>query len=260
MILVCTKCKASYLVPATVFANGPRQVRCARCAHTWQADLPAKMTAMPLGIVETGKTPLIKPAANTPPQAAAQTESAEQEKQPAITVAEAPAIKPKPIPPGSNLPAIWRGEKWKKIRRAASIVLAIAMTVTLAWFLVSSSIVNEAKQRANHLAEAAGLVSAPAGDGLVLREIRSERRFEDGGMHLVVEGEIFNEGTDSKPLSDIIVNALGPDKKVIQSWRINPPAATLPPGATVPFKSSIVTPQGTVVEVNLSFAEPRNEP
>src|ERR1700735_4111143 len=38
MIVSCPSCKARYLVPASHFVDGARQVRCARCTHTWAAD------------------------------------------------------------------------------------------------------------------------------------------------------------------------------------------------------------------------------
>jgi predicted Zn finger-like uncharacterized protein len=249
MILVCTKCKASYLVPATVFANGPRQVRCARCTNTWQADLPPKITAMPLAIMEPKKPvpPESKPASSPSPT---------QGQAPTLKSVETPAVKPTPIPQGSNLPAIWRDPKWHKLRVGAGTTLGIVIVGALAWFLVTGQMLGDVKKSFNHFFETAGITPS---ESLVLRNIRSERRFEDGGMHLIVEGEIHNESTESRPLTDIIVNALGPDKKVIQSWRISPPVETLSPGATAPFRSSIVTPEGTVVEVNLSFAEPHHD-
>ena len=40
MILECPSCHARYLVQIGLFAQGGRQVRCARCKHGWHAALP----------------------------------------------------------------------------------------------------------------------------------------------------------------------------------------------------------------------------
>jgi len=98
------------------------------------------------------------------------------------------------------------------------------------------------------------------GDGLSLQQIRSERRYLEGGMQLVVEGEIHNESKGTRQVPDLQITALGPDGNIMQSWRIDAPAATLDPGASAPFQSAVNTPQGTVTEVNLKFIEPRHDP
>jgi predicted Zn finger-like uncharacterized protein len=44
MILSCPACKSGFLVSATLFAHGPREVRCARCANIWCAEPPPELS------------------------------------------------------------------------------------------------------------------------------------------------------------------------------------------------------------------------
>jgi predicted Zn finger-like uncharacterized protein len=257
MILICSKCSASYLVPANVFANGPRQVRCARCSYTWQADLPSDMVVMP------------KEAPPPPPPAPPQTSFTFSSAGPQAPVKKNAVATEEATPgaeasleetlPASNLPAIWRNPHWRRIRIGLAIVLGLAAFGFLADMAINGNFVGKIRPAFSPILESTGLMKPVLGDGLSLKQIRSERRFEDGGMHLVLDGEIHNDSTEIRAVPDLQARALGPNRDVIQSWRIEAPAATLPPGATVPFHSSIISPQGTVVEINMNFVEPRHE-
>jgi hypothetical protein len=98
-----------------------------------------------------------------------------------------------------------------------------------------------------------GLVTPRKGEGFSLQKVRSERRFEDGGMKLAVEGEIRNDNHDSRSVPDILLVAIGSDGSKIQSWRIGAPVAKLAAGSSAPFRFSAVSPEQTVVEVSLSI-------
>jgi hypothetical protein len=105
-----------------------------------------------------------------------------------------------------------------------------------------------------------GLAKPPEQDRLYLVDIRSVRRYQDGAMHLIVEGGIRSGAKKTQVIPELVVEALGPDGRAIQSWRIAPPQATVRPGTTVPFSTAVLSPEGTVVEVNLSFVEqPRDD-
>lgn len=40
MIISCPQCDTRFVVPSTVFRNGPRKLRCASCKHKWEQDKP----------------------------------------------------------------------------------------------------------------------------------------------------------------------------------------------------------------------------
>lgn len=100
-----------------------------------------------------------------------------------------------------------------------------------------------------------GFAEDPLKDNLVLQNITSERRYIDGAMQLFVNGEVHSQAKKRQVIPTIFVEGLGPDGRLIESWRIPAPAATIDSGSTIPFSASFLSPEGTVVEVNLSFVE-----
>ena len=113
--------------------------------------------------------------------------------------------------------------------------------------------------KADKFYDAVGLHIYHIGEGLSLRQVRSEMRFE-GETQLAVEGQIHNDTDKPQTIPPILAAAIGPDGKIMQSWQIDPPAATLAPSESVPFTSAIHAPQGSVTEINLHFVEPKNGP
>ncbi len=62
MRIVCPACEAEYEVPESIVANGPRKVRCHKCAREWQVMPPP-------GMVVTPPPPPPPPAAMPGPEA-----------------------------------------------------------------------------------------------------------------------------------------------------------------------------------------------
>lgn len=240
MIIVCPQCKASFLVPASLFNKGAgRVVRCAKCSHTWR-EAPAP------------KTPSF-----TPPSQPEKSPSAPfRTLEPAAPLS--PQEPPKPTPP---LRERFKG-LWDKLRKM--IILGVLTAAGLLVFLLASLFAGQryiVKTWPSALPyyQAVGLTESADDTPLVIRNIKSERHYADGAMQLSVSGEIFNQTKTSHPVPLINVDALGPDERIIQSWRIKPTAATLGADSALPFSSSIISPEGTVVEVNLSFVEPAHD-
>ena len=103
-----------------------------------------------------------------------------------------------------------------------------------------------------------GLHIYHSGEGLSLRDVHSEIKDENGIAKLVVEGQVSNDTKVMQPIPDVLAAAIGPDNKTMTSWQIDAPAATVLPGETVPFTSSINAPEGTVAQVHLHFIESGN--
>lgn len=230
MILVCQTCKASYLVPASTFAAGPRQVRCARCGHAWMADLPPKTTAIPWE-EPTGPQPIEKKEQTTAP-------SQDQ----ATTAPTQPEDKP------SQLPVLAKPDRGPLLRKIAAGVLALLLIAALIWSLTAGPLKNVFK------------VSAAPPTLLSLLDVSSERRFENGAMQLVVDGRILNETTASQTVPAIDASAIGPDGKTLHHWKIDPPAPTVEANTSVTFHSVITTPEGSIAVVNLKFASREANP
>lgn len=149
---------------------------------------------------------------------------------------------------------------WRKLGyRAACFLTGSIILVSLVFVFGHDPLVQRWPALEQHYIDL-GLSSEPVvNETLVLDSIRSERRYMDGAMHLVVEGSIANRSSKTLVLPALQAEALGPNEQVIQRWRIEPPTATLKPGTDVSFFSAILSPEGTVNEVNLSFAEPPHD-
>jgi predicted Zn finger-like uncharacterized protein len=89
MILQCSECNARYLVPDQAIGAGGRDVRCAKCGHTWFEKAPPAAD----GAVPDFDQMIDK-------------------------------VNARPIPPGSNLPV--RREKTPLTLKAAAVALAAA--------------------------------------------------------------------------------------------------------------------------------------
>jgi predicted Zn finger-like uncharacterized protein len=227
MILTCPSCSGRYLISANVFSAGPRQVRCARCTHTWRAELPRELDAV-------GPAP---DADLTPPPDAVA-----------------------PIPPGSNLPVIRREPIPKATRIILFFVLpAVALAVLLAVLVLDRHEIAETWPRLEPFYEKAGLHIYHYGEDLSFLGVRSELRYDSGRMFLDAEGRIHNSSRDIQQIPPITATAIGVDGKAVQSWHIDPPAATVAPGEDVPFRSSIDAPQDSIAEINLSFVEKKDD-
>src|ERR1700722_2827767 len=102
MILVCPLCQTRYLIPASHFAAGPRQVRCAKCSHNWQAEAPHTIDVI------------------RAPSPEATESSSENASSP-------------PLPPGSNLPALIKTTWPKWVRYSATAAASVTIIIILLW-------------------------------------------------------------------------------------------------------------------------------
>ena len=224
MIVVCPLCQTRYLVPASLFAHGTRQVRCARCSHSWTAELPPAVEVV----------------------------------MPPLASDEWVPVAPRPLPPGSNLPAL-RGINWPIWAQSAAAVLAALMLALLLWVVFDREDIARGWPVMTALYDTIGLHIYYAGEGLSFAEVHSELAYDSGIMKLAVTGKIKNKTGKVLTIPGIMAIALGPDGDVMQSWQIDAPAATLAPAAAVPFRSAINAPKGAVTNVNLNFIEPVND-
>lgn len=111
MILQCSNCNGRYLVPDHAIGKDGRNVRCARCKHTWFAELPApKADAAPLPPLEEMLS----------------------------SINNEPEIPVKPLAPGANLP-VYRKEK-ASITLKAMTILMLALVMLLGVYIYSPTL------------------------------------------------------------------------------------------------------------------------
>jgi predicted Zn finger-like uncharacterized protein len=224
MILTCPLCHTRYLVSVHLFAAGARPVRCARCKHGWKAEPP-------------GKIDVVSPLPETSP----------------------PPERIEPLPEGSNLPALRKTLGSRIFHSAERVALAAFVVVLLLWLILDRQHIARRWVFMEPAYNAVGLYIYYPGDGLEFDQVRSELKYDSGITKLILSGNIKNTTQNNQKVPTIVAEALGADGRVIQSWQIDAPAATLAPGGEASFSSSLDAPRGTVVNVNLNFAEMKDD-
>jgi len=208
-----------------MFALGEREVRCARCKHSWKAEAPRNIDVVAKPLPEPAPIPKNLP----------------------------------PIPEGSNLPALTRKPLSPIIHYTLQIAAGIAIAFILIWLIFDRQHIAHKWSSMETFYNAIGLYIYYPGDGLEFNDVRSELKYDGGITRLILNGKIINKTKKNQKVPDIMAEALGPDGLAIQSWQINAPTATLAPDEEAVFTSSINAPKGTVVNVNLNFVETKDD-
>lgn len=223
-----------------MFTNGGRTVRCAKCQNVWTEMPPGKAHPPIVAPQQTPSASIPIPSDSpTPPKN--------------DTAAEIPAVKAEPI---NWLEA---AKRYLTLTKIAALIVSGLLLFTVVVFIAGHRFLIREWPHLQRYYIDLGLAQDPLKDNLEIQNIQSERRYMDGAMQLFVRGEIHSSAKKRQVIPAIVVEALGPDGHVIESWRIEPPQATMAPEETVSFSSSVVSPEETVVEVNLSFVEPPHD-
>jgi predicted Zn finger-like uncharacterized protein len=249
MILKCPSCHARYLVQIGLFAQGGRQVRCARCKHEWHASLP---TTIDVFSAVPAAPPPLAPELQPHPSAFAPS--------PTAPIADTRNATSSPLTDAvrANLPAVIKRLNWskykEKARRSAHYiaggVLAVGLLILMSY--ESENIVKVLPSMGSIFASL-GINVDYSSNGLTFEQVKSELRYDSGTMKLYVEGVIHNT-TQTQFIPDIKARALGADKDVIQSWWVDAPAATVSAGSDVPFHTEVVAAmKRTIEDVYLEF-------
>jgi predicted Zn finger-like uncharacterized protein len=235
MILECPLCSTRYLVQIGLFAQGGRRVRCARCKHEWHEKLPTTVDVVaPIPeFFSSSETGAALSALSSPPQSPNLPNFGNQ-----FT---------------ANLPAVIEKVRFPKKEWLFIIFALLAAFLALASF-VAWRFIATAFPGSRVIYEAVGLSDHPEWAGLIFENAKSELKYDSGTMRLLIDGTIYNASGEKKTIPDIRARALGPDKAVIQSWWVEAPAATIEPGAKIPFHTESASPmEHTIEDVRLEF-------
>lgn len=218
MILTCPECSARYVVDPKALLPDGRAVRCAKCAHSWREEAPDAQplpdTVDPVNIQEEG-TPGVPEEGAEDAKAPEKPEEIPQEK-PQEKPAENPdaspnanldlAIssrrkRPRPIPKGSNLPALQGHRhgsgKWGWIALVAFVTLIISS------FLIFQDSLSSAWPPSQKLYDAIGLghveeshetetPEIPISERLVIKNLKPGREIRGSVPYLVIKGSVVN--------------------------------------------------------------------
>jgi len=237
MILTCPSCRARYLVGADKVGPTGRQVRCGKCRHIWY-QAPAEEPPIRL-------EPL-------PRTAAAAGEGASADAEPARGPTLTAAGELRPIPRGSNLPAL------AEQRRERAPVLGWLLLVLVLAALAYGSYLERARitalwPPAARLYELLGLRTKPVGAGLEIRGVTTERSDDNGTEVLLIAGEVANvshQSLEVPPLAAVLKDAR---RRNVQHWTFEAGERKLLPGEVTKFSTSLKNPASEATDVDVEF-------
>ncbi len=292
MILTCPNCSTQYVVKDGAIPPGGRQVRCASCKHSWHQD-PAESGAEPEAVppplapeAEPQPEPLAEEADESFAEAAlieprsgpeAEERAFEENAIEEAVVEEPVAAQPEPyvgerVAPGAEpqqpvvedwreppqpepeddqfSPFIAEDEVEPRRRRPlVAILLVLAVVAALAaafWFLAPP----EWKARL-------GIGSAGASPLALVTTHMDRQRLESGNELLTVTGRVINPTSKEQDVPPLQAQLRTRTGQVVYSWTIQPPARTLPPGASASFNSAEVNVPPGGEELTITLGSPR---
>lgn len=228
MILTCPACSTRYTVDAAKFPPAGRTVRCAKCAHSWHEPGPAPEP------VASDLEPEAIPVAATPAASAPVPEPDDIFASASGTRAYAPAAQAAAEKP--------RGQGLQTAAVVAGWLGLIAVVL-----LIGYSAVRYRQDIASVWPQSAGVYSGlglpVTASGIDFRDVAYRREVEDGQTVLVVTGQIVNTAKRELPIPQTVrVGLNDADNRELYQWTFKPEAATLQPGASLPFRTRLSSP------------------
>jgi predicted Zn finger-like uncharacterized protein len=236
MILTCPACATRYEVDAAKFPPQGRQVRCAKCGHSWHQPGPGQdIAAAPEPVA-----PPPEPAAPEPePIPVVRSESP----------ARAPAPQAAPTAPKQR------------------ISLLPVLGVALGWvgligvvLLIGLSAVRYRQEVAVIWPQSAGVYSKlgmPVKTlGIDFVHVDYRRESEDGQVVLAVTGQIVNNGVRELPVPQTVrVTLSDAGNHELYHWNFTPEAQTLRPGQSIPFLTRLSSPPAAARHLDVRFSK-----
>jgi len=289
MILTCPDCGTQYVVKDGAIPPEGRQVRCAACKHSWHQDpqiaeaaadpdpdsapdsnQPQDNAALDEGAVgpepdeSLTEATLIEPRSGPEAEQRAYEEAVvEGDALPPEAIAEDQAIAPAAAPAGEDWkeppeaeaspdmfsPFAPDDELEPRRRGAISTIMIIALVIlvlaALFWFFAPLDL----KARL-------GLTAAGTSPLALVTTHMDRQRLESGNELLTVTGRVINPTAKEQDVPPIQAQLKNRGGKVVYSWTIQPPARSLPAGASASFNSAEVNVPSGGDELTITLGEP----
>lgn len=264
MILTCPECKTRYLLNEALLGPGGRVVRCAKCGNSWKAEAPPPAPSDdPASLADV---PIRRPA-NEPETAASDGTDRQANWQTAAQFAEPPIerpIRPRPIPRGSNLPAI-RGKQKSSPLIGWSLLGGFVLLVVGSGYAFRDIVANNwtPSQRLYHAlgieftskggasaqkslaaspakALAQASATAPmAWEVLLFKGLMAKPHYDGDVLVLTFEGTIENPTTTAITLSRIRAVAQDEAGAPLKDWIFSVEATAIPANGNLAFSTEL---------------------
>ena len=243
MILTCPSCDTRYSVDAAKFPPAGRNVRCAKCGHSWHQAGEASVAAL-----EPGQEPEAVPAPAAVPDAVP-----EATPEAANFALEGPspardfgpkAAEEKPRPPLGPRLAVAAG--W------VGLIAAV--------LLIAYAAVRYRQDIATIWPQSAGVYTSLGlkvnASGIDFRQVEYRRESEDGQVVLAVSGQIINAGQRELPVPQTVrVTLSDANNHELYHWTFKPNAQVLGPGQSVKFMTRLASPPAAARHLEVRFAK-----
>lgn len=229
MIIKCSDCSTRYLVDPKILGRAGRLVRCAKCGHSWHESPP-----------EQHSFPKLEPEA------------------PEIPVSE-PIRAPRPIPKGSNLPAVPPNRARSELMGWAILAAVVAMVITGG--VVFRGWIGEAWPPSGKLYAMLGFDAEPQDreenatrEPLTFEDVNSARENIEDSDVLVLRGEIRNPTSRTLAVPAINAIILNQGLKPIFEWSFKLSQTEIAAGGSIDFETQVQNPPSATYTVKLIFA------
>ncbi|MBT3629623.1 MAG: DUF3426 domain-containing protein [Rhodospirillaceae bacterium] len=215
MIVSCPSCATRYLIDPTALGGEGRTVRCAKCSHTWREQPPADMP----------KRIDILP----------------------------PDSEPRPIPFGSNLPALVA--RRKRANRLGWIAVAAAIVIIIIAVILARGPIVDVWPPAEKLYTAVGLGADEIDTSeLEFQNVVREQMVEGGVPILIIRGQIFNAADSERAIPAIRIGLMDAANTELRHWTFAAEQSELPGESSTDFETRLVSPPEGAVSLRISFA------
>lgn len=229
MILICPSCSTRYLVDALSIGETGRTVRCARCNRSWFQPPAPKQS------FETFESRSDEPPVLRKPQ------------------------RVRPIPKGSNLPALPGSVRPRRPWLGWAILALVIVGIGIAGLLLRKEIVASWPPSSRLYAWTDQVVGDGQGSAeseafrLNIRNLQSERGREAGKPILLVSGEVVNDGSTERDLPRLRVALTDASGAEIYHWTVTLAKDAIAPGGAIPFSTQLPDPPENATSLSVRF-------
>lgn len=234
MILTCPACTTRYLVDPSALGTDGRQVRCARCKHTWHAEPIAD---------EAVKA---EPASAEPSFTARSAEENEDE------AAAAGLAATRRRSARAQLPAV-REEKSSKLWIAWLLLLLVVAGIVAGGYIYRSQII-EIWPPSGKLYRTIGIKVEPP-FRLRIPSFKYDTQTENAKTVIIVTGSVINEGKFPQAIPPVRVTLYDANGREVAHWTAPIGKSVLRPGEEVPFTTKLSEPPSTAQRLGVTFSE-----
>ncbi|MBT6829270.1 MAG: DUF3426 domain-containing protein [Rhodospirillaceae bacterium] len=164
-----------------------------------------------------------------------------------------PDSEPRPIPFGSNLPALVA--RRKRANRLGWIAVAAAIVIIIIAVILARGPIVDVWPPAEKLYPAVGLGADEIDTSeLEFQNVVREQMVEGGVPILIIRGQIFNSADSERAIPAIRIGLMDAANTELRHWTFAAEQSELPGESSTDFETRLVSPPEGAVSLRISFA------